>query len=74
VELVDRKRAKEIAHIKSNQTFNDCIDNRGFPPGRIVAGKRLWTDAEVIDWAVKQPADKLPVRGRAKQLAERRSA
>lgn len=69
MKLLQKPEAKAAAHIKSDTTFYRCIDEQGFPPGRIVAGKRLWTEAEIEEWVLAQPSDKLPSRGRAKQLA-----
>jgi hypothetical protein len=48
---------------------NRLIDEHGFPPGRIHGKRRIWLRQEVADWLLARPADRLPPRGRAKQLA-----
>jgi hypothetical protein len=68
----DKDGAMGVLHIRSNSTWNDCLDNRGLPPGRIIAGRRLWTDVELIEWALRQPSEKLPLKGKAKELAEQK--
>jgi hypothetical protein len=50
-------------------TLNKWIDEKGFPPGRIIGRFRTWTAAEVLAWIERQPADKIPLRGFAKQRA-----
>ena len=39
-------------------TLNKWIDERGFPPGRLINRYRTWTEAEVMAWIERQPADK----------------
>lgn len=68
MKILRRAEAKAACGIKSDTTLNECIDNRDFPPGRIVAGKRVWTEAEIEEWILRQPSEKLPPRGRAKHL------
>lgn len=50
-------------------TLNRRIANEGFPPGRLVGRKRVWTEAEILRWLETRPTAKLPPRGRAKRLA-----
>jgi hypothetical protein len=56
------------ALVKTDLTLNKYIDERGFPPGRIIAGRRTWTEREVLAWVEAQPTDKMTkgVTGRAK--------
>jgi hypothetical protein len=56
--------------VKTWHSLNDWIDNRGFPPGRLIGRHRTWTVAEVMDWVAKQPSCKATLRGVAKKLAE----
>jgi len=49
-------------------TLNKWIDERGFPPGRIIGRFRTWTTAEVMLWIEAQPATKAKRRGVAKAL------
>jgi hypothetical protein len=50
-------------------TLNKWIDERGFPPGRMIGRFRTWTAAEVLAWIERQPTDKIPLRGFAKRRA-----
>jgi predicted DNA-binding transcriptional regulator AlpA len=51
-------REKKI--VKTWTTINKWIDTRGFPPGRILAGRRAWLESEVLAWIERQPCDKDP--------------
>jgi predicted DNA-binding transcriptional regulator AlpA len=53
--------------LKSRTTLNDWVDNRGFPPGRVIGKHRLWTEDEILRWIESQPTGKLPLRGDAKR-------
>jgi hypothetical protein len=53
--------------VKTWNSVNDWIENRGFPPGRLIARRRVWTEREILAWIEKQPNDKGMVRGDAKR-------
>jgi hypothetical protein len=53
--------------VRTWTTLNDWVDNRGFPPGRMIGRFRTWTEAEVMAWIERQPKAKLPPRGSAKR-------
>ena len=55
--------------VKTWHTLNQWIDERGFPPGRMIGRFRTWTVAEVMAWVESQPTDKIEPRGAAKSLA-----
>ena len=46
-------------------SLNKWIDERGFPPGRIIGRFRTWTVAEVMRWIELQPTTKAKRRGAA---------
>jgi predicted DNA-binding transcriptional regulator AlpA len=54
-------RSKRIA--RTWTTLNRWIDERGFPPGRMIGRFRVWTEREVEAWIEAQPSDKGPPRG-----------
>ena len=58
--------------VQSRTTLNKMIDERGFPPGRIVANRRIWTSVEILDWLHAQPSEKLALKGYATPPASRR--
>jgi predicted DNA-binding transcriptional regulator AlpA len=58
-------RAQGVA--RTWQSLNKWIDERGFPPGRMIGRFRTWTAAEVMAWVESQPTTKLEPRGAAKQ-------
>ena len=61
--------------VKTWVTLGGMIDNLDFPPGRIVAGRRTWTEREVLDWIEAQPTTgKLAPRGAAKKLQAKKAA
>ena len=49
-------------------SLNKWIDERGFPPGRIIGRFRTWTTAEVMAWIESQPTTKAKRRGCAKEM------
>jgi hypothetical protein len=55
--------------VRTWNTFNNWIDTRGFPPGRMIGRFRTWTEAEVMAWIERQPHDKLEPRGAVKRRA-----
>jgi hypothetical protein len=57
-------RAKRI--VRTWTTLNSWIDNRGFPPGRIIGRHRVWFEGEVMDWIKAQSTTKAKLRGCAK--------
>jgi predicted DNA-binding transcriptional regulator AlpA len=46
-------------------SLNKWIDERGFPPRRIIGRFRTWTTAEVMAWIERQPTTKAKRRGAA---------
>jgi hypothetical protein len=60
---------REQGIVKTWHTLNHWIDERGFPPGRMIGRFRTWTQAEVMAWVEKQPTAKSELRGVAKTLA-----
>jgi hypothetical protein len=51
-------------------TLNRWIHQRGFPPGRMVGRRRVWTDIEIIEWLNSLPAENpKPLKGAAKDSA-----
>jgi hypothetical protein len=59
----DDLRAQEI--VRTWTTLNLWIDERGFPPGRMIGRNRMWTTAEVMRWVEAQPTAKAKLRGAA---------
>jgi hypothetical protein len=55
--------------VQNWNTLNNWIDNKGFPPGRLIANKRVWTEAEILAWIESQPSNRAPLRGHAKRVA-----
>jgi hypothetical protein len=60
--------------VKTWHTLNQWIDERGFPPGRMIGRFRTWTQAEVMAWVEVQPTGKIEPRGAAKRLASKTEA
>jgi hypothetical protein len=54
-------RAQKI--VRTWNTLNRWIDEKGFPPGRMIGRFRKWTAAEVMSWIERQPSTKLEPRG-----------
>jgi hypothetical protein len=71
MKLLHFQDLREANIVRTRNTLNDWIDNRGFPPGRMIGKRRVWTEAEVMAWIEKQPTAKLLPRGNAKRLAQR---
>jgi hypothetical protein len=59
--------------VSSWTTLNKWIDERGFPPGRMLGLNRVWTEREVYAWIEAQPTDK-STRGFTKKFAARDSS
>jgi predicted DNA-binding transcriptional regulator AlpA len=66
VKLLRFEDLREQRIVRSWTTLNDWVDNRGFPPGRMIGRFRTWTEDEVMAWIERQPQAKLPPRGFAK--------
>lgn len=49
--------------VRTWQSLNKWIDERDFPPGRMVGRFRVWTKAEVMCWLEGLPPTKLQPRG-----------
>ena len=60
---------RALGVVRTWQSLNKWIDERGFPPGRMIGRFRTWTVAELMDWIENQPTAKLEPRGAAKALA-----
>jgi hypothetical protein len=52
--------------VRTWQSLNKWIDERGFPPGRMIGRFRTWTAGEVMRWIESQPPTKAKRRGAAK--------
>jgi hypothetical protein len=65
-------RAKRI--VRTWTTLNKWVDERGFPPGRILGRFRVWTEAEVMRWIEAQPSDKATHRGFLKRRSKTEGA
>jgi hypothetical protein len=59
--------------VRTWTTLNKWIDERGFPPARLLAGARTWTEREVLAWIEAQPTDK-STKGMAGRYAAARAA
>ena len=64
--LFDDLRDQRI--VRTWNTLNKWIDERGFPPGRMLGRNRVWTEREVFAWIEAQPSDK-SLRGFTKKFA-----
>jgi predicted DNA-binding transcriptional regulator AlpA len=49
--------------VRTWSSLNKWIDERGFPPGRMIGRFRTWTTAEVMAWIEAQPTTKAKRRG-----------
>jgi predicted DNA-binding transcriptional regulator AlpA len=49
-------------------TLNRRIANEGFPPGKLIGRRRVWTESSVVEWVESRPTAKAPLRGFAKRL------
>jgi predicted DNA-binding transcriptional regulator AlpA len=56
---------KRLGIVSAWTSLNKWIDERGFPPGRIIGRFRTWTTAEVMAWIESQPSTKAKRRGAA---------
>ena len=54
--------------VRTWTTLNKLIDEKGFPPGRMIGRFRVWTEAEIERWIEAQPAAKSALRGCTKRL------
>jgi predicted DNA-binding transcriptional regulator AlpA len=52
--------------VKTWATLNAWVDERGFPPGRMIGRFRTWTEAEVMAWVESQSTCRIEPRGIAK--------
>ena len=64
---------RALGVVRTWQSLNKWIDERGFPPGRMIGRFRTWTVAELMDWIETQPTAKIEPRGAAKTLAASRN-
>ena len=55
--------------VKTWPSLNKWVDEKGFPPGRMIGRNRVWTIAEVMAWVQKQPNEKQQPCGFVKQRA-----
>jgi len=53
--------------VRTWQTLNKWVDERGFPAGRMIGRFRTWTEAEVMAWIESQSQAKLKPRGAVKR-------
>jgi predicted DNA-binding transcriptional regulator AlpA len=67
MKLLRFEELREQCIVRTWTTLNDWVDNRGFPPGRVIGRFRTWTEAEVLDWIDRQPSAKAPARGAVKK-------
>jgi predicted DNA-binding transcriptional regulator AlpA len=56
---------RRLGIVRTWHTLNSWIDNKGFPPGRIIGRHRTWMVAEVMAWIEAQPTKKAKRRGAA---------
>jgi predicted DNA-binding transcriptional regulator AlpA len=56
---------RTLGIVQTWTSLNKWIDERGFPPGRIIGRFRTWTQAEVMAWIERQPTTKAKRRGAA---------
>jgi predicted DNA-binding transcriptional regulator AlpA len=67
MQLLRYEDLREQRIVRSRTTLHRWIDERSFPPGRILGKFRFWTVAEVMAWIEKQPTTKATPRGFVKQ-------
>jgi hypothetical protein len=67
MQLLHFEDLREQRIVRTWTTLNHWIDERGFPPGRIIGKFRTWTEAEVLAWIEAQPSTKAAHRGSVKQ-------
>ena len=57
---------KEQGVVGNWVTLNKWIDEKGFPPGRLVGpNTRTWDEAEVATWLESRPTARKPARVRS---------
>jgi hypothetical protein len=69
--FADLKKAGIVSHWSSLRQLVDC---EGFPPGILLSpGKRVWTEASIVEWLASRPQYVEPalLRGAAKANVER---
>jgi predicted DNA-binding transcriptional regulator AlpA len=54
---------RRLGIVQTWTSLNLWIDEKGFPPGRIIGKFRTWTTAEVMRWIESQPSTKAVRRG-----------
>ena len=62
---------RSLGIVRTWTTLNSWIDNRGFPPGRMIGRFRTWTEAgsRILAWIEAQPTTKAKPRGAVKRAA-----
>ena len=74
--LLRKKDFPALGLPSSWTTINGWIDDPEikFPPGRVVANQRIWTQEEILEWIKTRPTAKRPARGICKSNHEARLA
>jgi hypothetical protein len=58
--------------VRNRMTLRSWINDRGFPPGRMVANTRLWAEPDIAAWLAGLPLDtKQTPRGRVRSRKSR---
>jgi hypothetical protein len=70
MQILHFENLREQGIVQTWAILNRWIDQRGFPPGRIIGRFRTWTVAEVMAYIEAQPTVKRPPTPRAKKLRE----
>jgi hypothetical protein len=62
--------------IRNRTTLQNWIADRGFPPGQLICGNRVWTEDEVMAWVRQSSttAKRATPRGDWKRGARRKTA
>ena len=59
----------ELRLVQNWTTLNNWINRRGFPPGRMLGRRRVWTEAQIAAWIETQPTENpAPLKGIAKKV------
>ena len=67
-ELLRFKDLVELPLVANWTTLNRWIESRGFPPGRMLGRRRVWTRSSVFAWIESQPTENpAPPKGAAKR-------